>query len=85
MPVERIDPRNRLSLPALKEALKLYARFNRYAFKYRGSELALILLGNISTIFLLSNPYIGKVFHVFCGQNPIISLNGISGRLGFYI
>ena len=61
MPVERIDPRNRLSLPALKEALKLYARFNRYAFKYRGSELALILLGNISTIFLLSNPYIGKV------------------------
>jgi len=50
-----------LMLKDMKEGLKLSLRFNKYIFRYWKIELAILVLGNLSMLLGLVNPYIGKL------------------------
>ena len=59
-------PKEELKTPSLtyqeiKKAFQLFFRFNRYILRYWKLALLLLILGNLSLIFSLINPYLGKV------------------------
>jgi len=50
-----------VNLATIKDAFKLFLRFNKYILRYWRFELFLLILGNFSIIFSLVNPYLGKL------------------------
>ena len=50
-----------VNLATIKDAFKLFLRFNRYILRYWKFELLLLILGNFSIIFVLVTPYLGKI------------------------
>ena len=46
---------------AVKDACRLFLRFNAYLARYRKSEALLLLCGSLSMLFSLIGPYLGKL------------------------
>jgi len=51
----------KVTVATIKEAFKLFVKFNSYVVKYWKAELLLILCGIISTLLSLFTPYLGKL------------------------
>ncbi|MFH1479155.1 MAG: ABC transporter ATP-binding protein [Candidatus Omnitrophota bacterium] len=51
----------KVTLETIKESFRLFSRFNKFILRYWKIELILLMVGNISMIFGLINPYIGKI------------------------
>jgi ABC-type bacteriocin/lantibiotic exporter with double-glycine peptidase domain len=60
MPSTR-DRQNRLHFKDLAQGVKLFLRFNKYILRYWKVELVILILGNLSMLLGLLNPYIGKL------------------------
>ncbi|MBL7196657.1 MAG: ABC transporter ATP-binding protein [Candidatus Omnitrophica bacterium] len=56
-----LEKNEEVNLATIKDAFRLFLRFNKYILRYWKLELFLLILGNFSIVFTLVTPYLGKI------------------------